>query len=72
MRKITVEVPADLLARAQEYTGADIDHTVCEALKRLDGVRAQQEFRKLRGTLTGEFDLNTLREDRKLSPPSGD
>ena len=70
MRKITVEVPADLLDRAQAYTGGNLDDTICEALKRLDSVRAQQEFRKLRGTLTGESDINALREDQDPWPPS--
>ena len=65
MRKITVDVPADDLAAAQEFTGAGVTETVRAALKRLRSIRAQQELRKLRGTYKFTIDLNELREDRK-------
>jgi Arc/MetJ-type ribon-helix-helix transcriptional regulator len=67
MRKITVEVPDDLLGRVQEYTGEGITDTVRAALKKLDGERAQQEFRKLRGSFKFSINLDELREDRTFS-----
>jgi Arc/MetJ-type ribon-helix-helix transcriptional regulator len=70
LRKITVEVPEDLLERAQEATGAGVTETVRAGLKKLDSMRAQQDLRKLRGTLRSSFDLDMLREDRDLWPPS--
>lgn len=66
MRKITVEVPADLLDRVQTYTGEGVTETIRVALKRMDALRAQQELRKLRGTFKFTIDLDRLREDRDL------
>jgi len=70
MRKITVEVPEDLLERVYCFTGEGVTETVREGLRRLDSFRAQQEFRKLRGTLKVSINLDELREDRELWPPS--
>lgn len=64
MRKITVEVAADDLDAAQNFTGTGVTETVREALKRLAAVRMQQEMRALRGTFKFSMDLDTLREDR--------
>jgi Arc/MetJ-type ribon-helix-helix transcriptional regulator len=65
MRKITVEVPEDLLERVQTYTGVGVTETIRAALKKLDSIRAQQELRKLRGTFQFTIDLDELREDRE-------
>ena len=65
MRKITVDVPADDLAAAQEFTGAGVTETVRAALRRLRSIRAQGELRKLRGTYKFTIDLNDLRDDAK-------
>lgn len=70
MRKITVEVPSELLEQAIEFTGEGVSETVREGLRRLNAIRAQHEFRKLRGTLKPTIDLDELREDRELWPPS--
>ena len=64
MRKITVEVPEDMLERLQSFTGEGVSDTVRKALQRLDAARAQHEFRKLRGTFKFSLDLDELREDR--------
>ena len=64
MRKITVDVPADDLAAAQDYTGAGVTETIRVGLKKLASIRAQQELRKLRGTFQFTINLNELREDR--------
>lgn len=65
MRKITVDVPADDLAAAQEFTGAGVSETVRAALRRLRSIRAQTELRQLRGTYKFTIDLNELRDDGK-------
>jgi hypothetical protein len=65
MRKITVEVPEDTLAMAQQQTGAGVTETVRAGLKKLASIRAQQELRKLRGTFKFSIDLDELREDRE-------
>jgi hypothetical protein len=65
LRKITVQVPEDVLEMAQAYTGEGVTDTVRVALKKLASMRAQQEFRKLRGTFQFSINLDELREDRK-------
>jgi hypothetical protein len=65
LRKITVQVPEDDLEMAQAYTGEGVTETVRIALGKLASMRAQQEFRNLRGTFRFSIDLDSLREDRK-------
>jgi len=64
-RKITVQVPAADLDRAQELTGEGITETVRLALQRLAQIQVQQDARKLKGTFKFTIDLDQLREDRK-------
>ena len=66
MRKITVEVPGDILQSAQAFTGEGVTETVRMALKKLASMQAQHEFLKLRGTYKFSIDLDELREDRPL------
>ena len=61
MRKITVDVAADDLAAAQEFTGAGVTETVREALKKLRSIRAQQRALELRGKVKFGVDLMALR-----------
>jgi Arc/MetJ-type ribon-helix-helix transcriptional regulator len=63
MRKITVEVPEELLADAQAYTGEGISETVRAGLRRLAVVQAQQDARKLRGRIRFSLSLDQLRHD---------
>lgn len=65
LRKITVQVPERDLEMAQELTGQGVTETVRTALKKLAAAKAQQEFRKLRGTFKFTINLDELREDRK-------
>ncbi len=65
MRKITVEVPEQLLATAQAYTGQGISETVRAGLRRLAAVQAQQEARRLRGKIHFSLSLDELRYDRE-------
>lgn len=66
MRKITVEVPGDILQSAQAFTGEGVTETVRVGLKKLASMQAQHQFLKLRGTYKFGIDLDTLREDRPL------
>jgi hypothetical protein len=66
MRKITVEVPNDILQSAQAFTGEGVTETVRAALKKLASIQAQHDFLKLRGTYKFSIDLDELREDRPL------
>jgi Arc/MetJ-type ribon-helix-helix transcriptional regulator len=65
MRKITVEVPEDLLQRVQAFTGEGVSETVRQALRKLDSIRAQRELMKLRGKVKFSMSLDELRYDRE-------
>jgi len=62
LRKITVEVPEDLLISAQAFTGEGITGTVREGLRQLASIRAQQEARKLRGNVKFSMTWQELRD----------
>lgn len=64
VRKITVEVPADLLDRAQDAADAGITETVRRGLALVAAGRAYDQLRQLRGKLRLGLDLEALREDR--------
>lgn len=63
-QKITVQVPADLLAKAQAATGQGVTATVSEGLRMLATRAAYQRLRELRGKVEFSIDLDRLREDR--------
>ena len=63
MRKITVEVPDDLLASAQAATGEGVTETVREALELLRQRQVQNRARQFRGKIKFGVDLMKLRED---------
>lgn len=63
-QKITVHVPADLLAKAQEATGQGVAATVLEGLRMVATRTAYQTLRELRGKVEFSVDLDRLREDR--------
>ena len=63
-QKITVHVPVDLLAKAQEATGRGITATVREGLRVVATRTAYRRLRALRGKVAFSIDLDQLREDR--------
>jgi hypothetical protein len=63
-RKLTVQVPRDLLKRAQKSTGAGVTATVRRGLELVAAARAYEELRRLRGRVAFSVDLARLREDR--------
>ena len=63
-KKITVHVPPQLLARAQEASGKGITETVRQGLELLAAREAYAEARALRGKVQVDLDLEGLREDR--------
>jgi hypothetical protein len=67
MRKITAFIPRELLATAQEYTGAGVAETLRIALERLAREQFYRRMRELRGKGV-KLDLNfdELREDREF------
>lgn len=64
MRKITVEVPAELLARARAATGENVTATVREGLRLVAAGEAFRGLRARRGKVRSWPKLETLRADR--------
>jgi hypothetical protein len=63
-RKITVEVPEELLESALASTGKGITQTVKRGLELVAAGRAYEELRRLRGKVRLGIELEALREDR--------
>lgn len=63
-RKITVEVPADLLRKAQKSTGRGVTATIRRGLELVAAGRAYDELRRLRGRVRFSVEWKKLREDR--------
>jgi hypothetical protein len=64
-RKITVHIPAELLERAQQATGAGLTETVRQGLRLVAAGDTFRRVAKLRGTVKFSLDLARLREDRR-------
>lgn len=65
MKKITVEVPKDVLKSAQDYTGEGVTETVRAALRKLASIQAQHEARKLRGKVKFSMTWREMKYDRE-------
>ena len=63
-RKITVEVPAELLERAQRASGAGITQTVRTGLQLVAASEAYARLRQLRGRVRFTRTLGDLKADR--------
>ena len=63
-RKITLEIPEDLLRKAQKSTGEGVTATVRRGLELLAASTAYEELRKLRGQVKFSIKLKELRKDR--------
>jgi len=63
-RKITVEVPEDLLERAQQASGAGITQTVRTGLQLVAASHAYARLRELRGKIRFSQTTDELKADR--------
>jgi len=63
-RKITVEVPPELLAKAQQALGAGITQTVRTGLTLVAASQTYAQMRKLRGKVRFSRTIRELRTDR--------
>lgn len=63
-RKITVEVPPELLQRAQEAIGAGVTETVRVGLKLVAASRTYARLRQLRGKVRFSRNAEELKTDR--------
>ena len=63
-RKITIEVPAELLERAQRASGSGITQTVRTGLQLVAASEAYSRLRQLRGKVRFTRTLDELKSDR--------
>jgi len=63
-RKITIEVPSDLLDQAQDATGAGITQTVRAGLELLAASQAYAKLRQFKGKVHFSRSLADLKADR--------
>jgi peptidyl-tRNA hydrolase len=63
-KKITVQVPTDLLAAAQKASNAGISETVRKGLEALVARWAYDGLLKMRGKVKMSIDLDELRKDK--------
>ncbi|HUO34713.1 MAG TPA: hypothetical protein VMU43_06960 [Candidatus Acidoferrum sp.] len=63
-RKITVEIPAELLEKAQEASGAGITETVRSGLRLVAASRTYARLRRFRGKVRFTRALDELKSDR--------
>jgi hypothetical protein len=63
-RKITLNVPEELLARAQKASGQGITETIRQGLRLVAAGDTFRDVAKLRGKVKFSLDLARLRQDR--------
>ena len=63
-QKVTVELPRDLLRRAEKTTGQGPTATIRQGLELVAASRAYEGIRKLRGRVKFSVSLDRLRQDR--------
>jgi hypothetical protein len=63
-RKITVEIPADLLERAQRETRSGVTQTVRKALELLAASQAYEQLLQMRGKVKFSQTIEELKYDR--------
>jgi Arc/MetJ-type ribon-helix-helix transcriptional regulator len=63
-RKITVEIPQELLEKAQQASGTGVTQTVRAGLQLLAASRAYSQLRQLRGKVKFSRTLAELKADR--------
>lgn len=63
-RKVTVELPPDLLEKAQQATGSGLTQTIRAGLQLLAASEAYAELRKMRGRVQFTRSSEELKFDR--------
>jgi hypothetical protein len=63
-RKVTIELPAELLEQAQQATGSGITQTVRTGLQLVAASQAYAQLRQLRGKVRFSRTVAELKDDR--------
>ena len=64
VKKVTIEVPEELLVKAQQATGSGITQTVRTGLQLVAASQAYAQLRQARGKVRFSRTLAELKEDR--------
>ena len=64
-RRVTANLPGDLLDQAMETTGRGITETLVEGLERVRRAHAYKKALALKGRISLSVDLETSRERRR-------
>jgi hypothetical protein len=64
VRKITVELPEDLLEKAQRASGTGITQTIRTGLQLVAASQTYARLRQLRGKVRFSLTLDELKDDR--------
>ncbi len=65
IKRVTVNLPRDLLGTAQRVSGVGITETIIEGLELLRRRQAAKHAKALRGKLVLDIDLGVSRERRR-------
>ncbi len=60
-KKVTVNIPADVLSRARAITGRGVTETIVQGLQELERQRRRTTLRGLKGRVRFELDLKKTR-----------
>ena len=63
VRKVTIQIPKELLRSARDSTGKGITATIREGLQLVAAGKVYRALRRWRGKYTFSIDLKKLRED---------
>ena len=63
-RKVTVQLPRELLRKAQKCTGEGVTATIRRGLELVAAGQAYDDLRRLKGRVAFSIDWKALREDR--------
>ena len=64
-RKVTVQLPVDLLRKATRSTGEGVTATIRRGLELVAAEQTQEELRQLRGKVAFSIDWKKQRTDRR-------
>lgn len=64
-KKITIQIPENLLRKAQAYTHQGITPTIRQALELISAGRAYEKLRTLKGKVKFSISLKELKKDRE-------
>ncbi len=64
LKKLTLQVPDDLLTRATQATGQGITPTIRRGLELVAASGAYRNLRSLKGKIKLQLDLKKLRQDQ--------